>query len=148
MTDWTVEYGSLKEAEEAALASLEREQRKLSDIAKIMAEGTSSVKAKDRSLTVDFDGRGEVTAIAFQGEKYRSMAPAELGHILTETIRSGRAQCLQKLSDGMDAEILPGVSFVDLASGKVGVDEIFGKVISPFLDDTHEGGDLDRKTKG
>ncbi|MFD8500454.1 YbaB/EbfC family nucleoid-associated protein [Amycolatopsis sp. NPDC059657] len=147
MTDWTDQYKSLEEANEAALASLEREQRKLSDITKTMSEATTTVKAKDRSLTVDFDGRGEITAINFHGTKYRGMAPAELSHVLMETIQSGRAQCLQKLADVMGEDILPGVNFADLASGRMNAEEILDKVVSPFLGDTYGDGILGRKSK-
>lgn len=147
MSDWTAQYKSLEEANEAALASLEREQRKLSDITKTMSEATTTVKAKDRSLTVDFDGRGEITAISFHGTKYRGMAPAELSHVLLETIQSGRAQCLQKLTDAMGEDILPGVNFADLASGRMNAEEILDKVVSPFLGDAYGDGILGRKTK-
>lgn len=147
MTDWTAQYKSLEEANEAALASLEREQRKLADITKTMAEATTTVKAKDRSLTIDFDGRGEITAISFLGTKYRGMAPAELSHVLLETIRAGRAQCLQKLTDAMGQDLLPGINFADLASGKMNADEIMEKVVSPFLDESYGDGILGRKNK-
>ncbi len=147
MSDWTAQYNSLEEANEAALASLEREQRKLADITKTMAEEATSVKAKDRSLTVDFDGRGEITAIAFHGTKYRNMAPAELSHVLLDTIRTGRAQCVQKLTEAMGQDILPGVNFADLATGKMNADEILEKVVSPFLGDAYGDGILGRKTK-
>jgi hypothetical protein len=147
MTDWTAQYKSLEEANEAALASLEREQRKLADITRTMAEATTTVKAKDRSLTIDFDGRGEITAISFQGTKYRGMAPAELSHVLLETIQAGRAQCMRKLTEAMGQDILPGINFADLASGKMDADEILEKVVSPFLGESYGDGILGRKSK-
>lgn len=147
MTDWSSQYKSLEEANEAALASLEREQRKLAEVTKTMSEGSTTVRAKDRSLTIDFDGRGEITAINFQGTKYRGMAPAELSHVLLETIRTGRAQCLQKLTEVMGQDLLPGVNFGDLASGKMNAEEILEKVVSPFLGDSYGDGILGRKTK-
>jgi DNA-binding protein YbaB len=147
MNDWTAQYKSLEEANEAALASLEREQRKLADVTKAMDEATTTVKAKDRSLTVDFDGRGEITAISFHGTKYRNMAPAELSHVLLETIRTGRAQCVQKLTEAMGQDLLPGVNFADLASGRMKADEIMEKVISPFLGDSYGDGIIGRKLK-
>lgn len=147
MNDWTAQYKSLEEANEAALASLDREQRKLSDITKTLSEAVTTVKAKDRSLTVDFDGRGEITAITFQGSKYRNMAPAELSHVLLETIRIGRAECVQKLTEAMGQDLLPGVNFSDLASGKLNAEEILEKVVSPFLGDSYGDGILGRKNK-
>lgn len=139
MTDWSTEYRTVDEATEAALASLEHEQRKLAEVTRTMSEETTTVRSKDRSLTIDFDGRGEVTGITFPGAKYRTMAPAELSHLLVETIAAGRAQCVRKLAEVVGEDLLPGVNFADLASGKVSPEEIFGKVVSPFLDETALG---------
>jgi DNA-binding protein YbaB len=134
-TDWNIaNFSSLDQANEAALAALENEQRKLGDLTKVIDEETVTVRSKDRSVSMTFDGRGEVTGITFNGTKYRTMAPPELAHVLIETIRAGREQCVQKLASVM-GQPLPGIDFTELASGKVRPDEIFEKLLSPFLGD-------------
>lgn len=144
MTDWFSQYRSLDEATEAAMATVEREQRKISELTRQMDENTTTVRSKDRSFTVDFDGRGEVTGINFQGTRYRTMAPAEFSHLLVQTIQSGRALCTQKLAEAMGDELLPGVTFTDLASGNLSIEEVFEKVVSPFLGEDYNDGVLGR----
>jgi DNA-binding protein YbaB len=140
MTDWNAaNFRSLDEAGEAALAALEREQRKLADVTRVIDEETVTVRAKDRSLSITLDGRGEVTNIAFNGTKYRAMAPAELAHLLVETIRAGRAQCVQKMAEAMGQPSLPGIDFAELASGNVNPMEVFDKLITPFLGEDFGG---------
>jgi DNA-binding protein YbaB len=146
--DWNfANFRSLDDASEAAMAALEREQRKLANLTKVIDEETVTVRAKDRSLAITLDGRGEVTNIAFNGTKYRTMAPAELAHLLVETIRTGRAQCAQKLTEAMGQPQLPGIDFSELASGKVNPMEVFDKLITPFLDENFTDGIVGRRGK-
>ena len=147
MKDWSAEFRTVEEAHEAALSSLDREHQKLTEVTNMIDEESTTVRSKDRSVSMDFDGRGEVTAITFHGTKYRTMAPAELSHVLLETLRAGRAQCLQKVADAMGEDFLPGISFADLATGKMDAEDIFQKLVSPFLGDEAADGILGRSPK-
>lgn len=147
MKDWSAEFRTVEEAQEAALASLDREHQKLTEVTNMIDQESTTVRSKDRSVSMDFDGRGEVTAITFHGTKYRGMAPAELSHLLVETIRAGRAQCMQKVADAMGEDFLPGISFTDLATGKMDAEDIFQKLVSPFLGDEAADGILGRSQK-
>lgn len=147
MKDWSAEFRTVEEAHEAALSSLDREHRKLTEVTNMIDEESTTVRSKDRSVSMDFDGRGEVTAITFHGTKYRTMAPAELSHLLLDTIRAGRAQCLQKVADAMGEDFLPGISFADLATGKMDAEDVFQKLVSPFLGDEAADGILGRSQK-
>ena len=142
--EWVEQYQSLAAANEAAMASLEKERAKISEITRQMKENVTTVRAKDRSFVATFDGRGELTSINFKGNKFRTMAPAELSHLLVETIRQGRGMCLQKLSDVAGEDLLPGASFAELMSGDLSVEEVFEKVISPFMNDVDFEGILGR----
>lgn len=147
MKDWSAEYRSVEEAQEAALASLDHEHRKLIDVTNMIDEASTTVRSKDRSVSMDFDGRGEVTAITFHGTKYRGMAPAELSHVLLTTIREGRAQCVQKVAEAMGDDFLPGVSYADLVTGKMDAEDVFQKLVSPFLGEDAADGILGRSPK-
>ena len=147
MKDWSAEFRSVEEASDAALAALDREHSKLIDVTNMIDEESTSVRSKDRSLSMDFDGRGEITGITFHGTKYRGMAPAELSHVLLETIRTGRAQCMQKMADAMGDDFLPGISFADLVTGKIDAEDMFQKLVSPFLGDEAADGILGRSPK-
>ena len=147
MKDWSAEYRSVNEAAEAALADFEREHRRIAEVNNAINEASTTMRAKDRSLSIDFDGRGEVTAITFHGTKYRSMAPAELAHVLLETIRAGRTECVRKMSEAMGDDFLPGINFADLASGKLDSEDVFQKLVEPFVSDDVAEGILGRSPK-
>jgi DNA-binding protein YbaB len=139
MVEWlTPENASLAEATEAAMRTFEGEQRKLTDLQQKMEEDSSTVRSKDRSLSMTFDGRGELTGMKFHGTKFRSMAPAELAHLIVETVRAGRTQYLEKMSEDM-GELMPGLNFADLASGQAKP----GKILESMLGSLRgEMGDL------
>jgi DNA-binding protein YbaB len=129
MVEWlTPENASLAEATEKAMQAFEGEQRKLTDLQEKMEEDSSTVRSKDRSLSMTFDGRGELTGMKFHGTKFRSMAPAELGHLIVETVRAGRTQYLEKMSENM-GELMPGLNFADLAGGRVNPGQIMESML-------------------
>ena len=73
-------------------------------------------------LSMTFDGRGELTGVTFHGTRYRSIAPAELAHVLVETFREGRAQSMAKLNSFMGSSMLPNVDFTQQHDGAWGND--------------------------
>ncbi|GAA3366784.1 YbaB/EbfC family nucleoid-associated protein [Saccharopolyspora gregorii] len=74
------------------------EQRKLAEIGEVRQNETTTVQAKDRSLEMTFDGGGELSELKFNGTKYRNMAPAQLAHVIVETLQQGRAQAMAKMT--------------------------------------------------
>lgn len=114
---------------------LAAEQRRMRDLDRTIAEETTTVRSKDRSLSMTFDGRGELTSMAFNGSKYRSMAPAELAHVIVETLQTGRAQATEKLNEQLGSASVPGVDIAGLASGRTSPSEVFESLLSPMLDD-------------
>jgi hypothetical protein len=146
--DWQQQrFQSAEEATEAALAALDAEERKLADLERTMAEETTTVRAKGRQLSMTFDGRGELTGVTFHGTRYRSIAPAELAHVLVETFREGRAQSMAKLNSFMGSSMLPNVDFTQLASGKTSAKDIFDQLFSPLLNEFVGDGVLGRTTR-
>lgn len=111
------------------------EQRRMRELDRAIAEETTTVRSKDRSLSMTFDGRGELSSMAFNGSKYRSMAPAELAHVIVETLQTGRARAMEKLTEQMGPASLPGVDIAGLASGRASASEVFESLLSPMLDD-------------
>ncbi|MEU6922552.1 MULTISPECIES: YbaB/EbfC family nucleoid-associated protein [unclassified Streptomyces] len=63
---------------------------KLASVQRELAARTSTVRSKDRAISVTVGIQGEVREIKFHNEDYRRMDPARLGKTLTELI--GRAQ--------------------------------------------------------
>jgi hypothetical protein len=132
--DWQQQrFQSAEEATEAALAALDAEERKLADLERTMAEETTTVRAKGRQLSMTFDGRGELTGVTFHGTRYRSIAPAELAHVLVETFREGRAQSMAKLNSFMGSSMLPNVDFTQQHDGAWGNDNMGSHFASGYV---------------
>ena len=84
-------------------------------------------------ISMTFSGRGELSKLTFNTTKYRTMAPTELAHIITETLTSGRAEAFAKLNDLMGPTSLPGASFSALASGEADLSAVLDDLLSPAL---------------
>ncbi|MFF3392753.1 YbaB/EbfC family nucleoid-associated protein [Streptomyces sp. NPDC002669] len=63
---------------------------KLASVQRELAARTSTVRSKDRVISVTVGAQGDVREIKFHNEDYRRMDPARLGRALVELI--GRAQ--------------------------------------------------------
>ncbi|MFD9888104.1 YbaB/EbfC family nucleoid-associated protein [Amycolatopsis sp. NPDC059027] len=132
MIDWNSTDPT--QAVDEAWAKLEEEKQKLAELGKHWDEETTTVRAKDQSLEMKFDGRGELTDLTFNTSKYRSMAPAELASVIVETLRKGRAESQQKISELMGGPGIPGLDLDGLVSGKVRPDEMINSLMGPMLE--------------
>lgn len=119
---------------EDATGAVEREKRRLDEVGELWKTETTTVRAKDQSFSMTFDGRGDLTNIVFSGTRYRAMAPAELASLLVSTLQAGRLQSLEKVAAIM-ADSMPGVDFVGLATGKVEPRAVLDSLVGPLLDD-------------
>jgi hypothetical protein len=121
-------------AVEDAWASFETEMQKLGDLNKHWEEASTTVHAKDRSLALTLDGRGELTDVAFNGSKYRTLPPVQLAQIIVETLRKGRIEAQQKMSGLMGETSVPGLDLAGLATGEVRPDEMIKSMFGPLLE--------------
>jgi DNA-binding protein YbaB len=140
MTEELPKKGPTAMTTEAALRSFEDERRKLADLKEKMNEENITVRAKNRALSITFDGRGELASMKFLGTRFRSMAPAELAHVIVETVRAGRAQYVEKLGEQVGGS-LAGVNFAELATGKADPAEVLESLVSPMMEEM--GGIMD-----
>lgn len=115
------------------MADLEAEKGRLGALGRVWKEETTTVRAKDNSFSMTFDGRGDLTGITFHGTKYRTAAPAEHAHLLVETLRRGRLESLEKMAETMGGDVLPGIDFVGLATGKVDPNEVVDALVAPLM---------------
>lgn len=122
------------------MADLEAEKGRLGALGQVWKDETTTVRAKDNSFSMAFDGRGDLTGITFHGTKYRTVAPAEHAHLLVETLRRGRLECLEKMAATMGGDVLPGVDFVGLATGKVDPNEVVDALVAPLMRGLDEPG--------
>jgi DNA-binding protein YbaB len=134
MTDPVASGGRFADRLAGALAELEEQRRKLTEMQRAMTTTTTKVHARDRLLTVTFDGRGDVTKIEFDGFRYRKLAPGELGKLIVDTIAAGRRQAIEKIGAMMGGDPLPGVSFTDLATNARPAAEVLDSFLGAALD--------------
>ncbi|MFE3785973.1 YbaB/EbfC family nucleoid-associated protein [Amycolatopsis sp. NPDC059090] len=133
--DWGSLGGDAQKGLEDAVAALEAERRKLGEIGKLWDEASTTVRAKDRSLEMTFDGRGELVELTFNGDRYRKLAPQQLASVILETLRKGRAQAQEKLAGAMGGGVgIPGLDIEGVAAGKVRPDEMFQSLLGPMLE--------------
>ncbi|WIX98209.1 YbaB/EbfC family DNA-binding protein [Amycolatopsis mongoliensis] len=118
---------------EEALATLERERAKIGKLSELWREGRTTVRAKDQSLSMTFDGRGEVVDLVFNESKYRLLAPAQLANVVVETLQRGKAECMAKMSEVMGAGSASGIDYGEVASGKVDPQQVLESLIGPML---------------
>jgi hypothetical protein len=113
---------------------LDEQKRRLDDLGRLWKEETTTVRAKDNTFSMTFDGRGDLTELSFNGTRYRTLAPAELAHRIVETLRQGRLQSIEKMAATMDADSVPGLDIVGIATGKVDPREAINKLLAPLLE--------------
>ncbi len=82
---------------EAAMRELREQQRRLQEVQNQLASEGVSVTSRDHMVTVTLDARGEVSGITFHSTKFRRMAPAELGSVITQTIRQARQRAMEQV---------------------------------------------------
>jgi DNA-binding protein YbaB len=138
MADWN--SADPERAMASAMAMFEDESRKLAELGRHWDEASTTVRAKDHSLEMTFDGRGELVDLVFNSSKYRAMPPAQLASVIIETLRAGREQAQQKMNELMGVPDIPGLDLQGLASGKVRPDEMINSLIGPMFDTLNDFG--------
>lgn len=129
---------------EEALATLEREREKIGRLSELWREGRTTIRAKDHSLSMTFDGRGELVDLTFNESKYRQLAPAQLANAVVETLQRGKAECMAKMSEVMGSGGLSGIDYGEVASGKADPQQVLESLIGPMLGSVG----LDRRDEG
>ncbi|WP_370942212.1 YbaB/EbfC family nucleoid-associated protein [Amycolatopsis sp. cg5] len=118
---------------EEALAALNREQEKLGKLTELWRDGRTTVRAKDQSLSVTVDGRGELVELVFNEAKYRLLPPAQLASVVLETVQRAKAEAMTKMSELMGTSSVSGIDYGDVAAGKMDPQELMDSLISPML---------------
>jgi hypothetical protein len=119
---------------EDPMARFEEERRRLDDLGRVLQEEKTTVRAKDNTFSMTFDGRGDLTEVTFHGSKYKTIAPTELGHRIVETLRQGRTESLEKMVATMDPEGIPGLDLMGIATGKVDPRKAIDALMAPLLE--------------
>ncbi|GAB7186958.1 hypothetical protein ATKI12_6789 [Kitasatospora sp. Ki12] len=92
---------SFAEQIEQAMAALEEQQVKMAAAAKELEAATASVTSKDRMVTAVVGAQGQVVSLTFHTNAYRTMAPGELGKVLTDLLNTARADLGDRVATTM-----------------------------------------------
>lgn len=114
---------------EEAYQELARQREALSDMQRRLNETGATATSKNRAVSVTLDGQGNVSEVKFLTGAYRSMAPAELGTLLVDTINEARASLTSQLAEVLQ-EVMPGSSMLDVLNGDFDLDTMMDEAIS------------------
>jgi len=119
---------------EKAQAELDRTREALGALQKNLAGSSYSVTDKNRTLTVTADSAGEVTEVKFLNRAYRTMAQAELGSLLVETIRAARAKAVSDLAEKFSGVLPAAAPIMQMVDGGLDVDEFLDASLAQLTD--------------
>lgn len=103
---------------EGARAVLEKQMAELSRMGSKLEGIRTEVSSPDRSVRVAVEGgQAEITGITFETDRFRSMAPAELEHVIISTIADARAAHMDAVISVMPTSPIGGVSTQALVNG-------------------------------
>jgi hypothetical protein len=91
---------------ETALADLRAQREKIREFDAASAARRTVVTSKNRMVAATVDSRGKLVELSLKGNRYRSMAPAELASLIVETVAKAQEDAL-KTSLTAAAELLP-----------------------------------------
>ncbi|MEV4495701.1 hypothetical protein C7C45_32425 [Micromonospora arborensis] len=109
---------------EQAYAEFEQKKLAIAEVKQELSTAQTTVTAKNRALTVIVDGRGDLVEVKFPTNSYRTMAPAELGNLLVETLKTARDQARGQAANAYQKLLPPGLPIKDMLNGTVNFDEM------------------------
>ncbi|OXM54006.1 hypothetical protein CFP71_20460 [Amycolatopsis thailandensis] len=140
MNDWA-SLGDSERALEKAMADLNAEREKLTELSRVWKEERTTIKAKDQSLSMTFDGRGDLVELVFNESKYRAMPPAQLASVILETLRNGRAKSLERMNEIMGVGgSQDGIDLAAFATGELDAEKIMESLMGPMYEKMDEFG--------
>lgn len=117
---------------EQAMADLERQREAVAGLQGELATAETVITPKNRAISITLDGQGELVDVRFPTSAYRTMAPAELGRLITDTVRQGRDEARHKAVQ-MFAALLPsGVPVMEMLNGPVDYDAVRDEITAAF----------------
>jgi DNA-binding protein YbaB len=112
-----------------ATQELRRQQEQLQKARDKLENTTTKVRSKDGMVTVVLDARGQLASIAFNTQKFRRMAPAELGSILVETIVRAQAESRERVLSAFKDFIPKGLEFTGGIAAKPDLNKMFDEAV-------------------
>jgi DNA-binding protein YbaB len=118
-------YTDPRKAFGKAMEELQHTQDGLSAVREKIQRKPIKVTTKDGMISITLDAGGDVASIVFNTQKFRRMAPAELGAVLVEAITRARAEGRAQLAEAYAPFLPEGFDLQEVMSGKFSTDGIF-----------------------
>jgi hypothetical protein len=115
----------MRERLEAAFADLRAQRDKIVEFDAAMKTRRTVVTSKNRMVSATVDCRGKLVELSLKGNRYRSMAPAELAALVVETVATAQDKALKEALAAA-AELMPrAAKFAGLADGDLDADRMY-----------------------
>jgi DNA-binding protein YbaB len=112
-----------------AMARLQEVRLSADEINREMADRSYTLMNKRRLFSVTVGVNGELKGLTFNGETYRTLAPAELSALIVETVGEARDLCVAEASDSLQ-QIWPGAGQeFDLLTSAASLDDLMAGFI-------------------
>lgn len=114
---------------EKAISDLRAQQERLRTFQTELNEMSLTVLSKNRMVEATVNSSGTLTALAFKGNRYRTLAPAELAKLVVETVTQAQTEARTAML-AKAAALMPGsLRMPDFGSGGLDLDEMFDSAI-------------------
>jgi hypothetical protein len=134
----------MEDAVRRAEQEFKRTQDKLQSIRDKLEGTVTKVRSADRMVTITLDMNGFVEAVDFHSQKFRNMAPAQLGTVLAETLRNAQKQARTRVLRAY-LPLLPADMPVDGMPGGRNLEQMFEEAKRAVADissrDNYQGKD-------
>src|SRR5262245_45453526 len=107
-------FSSFENEMTGALGELRAKQEEIAAALAKLQETTASATSKDRMLKATVDGQGRLTELAFNGTRWREMAPKELGAKIVEVVADAQRGAAAATSELMGGLVPAGMDLEEL----------------------------------
>jgi DNA-binding protein YbaB len=116
---------------ESLMADYQRHRTDALEVGEHLRSTTGTATTGKGLVTAVVGPGGEVRSITFHSRRYRTMAPAELAQLLIDAVEQARGNALDQMAAAMPTVALAGMTYEDMLNGRVDVDAILPKDLSP-----------------
>lgn len=109
-------FSSFENEMTGALRELRAKQEEIAAAIAKLQEATATATSKDRMLKATVDGQGRLTELAFNGKRWREMAPKELGAKIVEVVADAQRNAAAATGELMGGLVPAGVDLEELRS--------------------------------
>lgn len=92
-----------------ALKDLRAKQEEIAAAITRMQEATATATTRDRTIKATVDGQGRLTELAFNGQRWRDMAPKELCAKIVEVVADAQKQASEAAGEAMAGLVPDGL---------------------------------------